>query len=230
MSRGSTGPGGTLIPIADLDRRSVESEAVPGALPSQLLERRPDIAAEERRMAAANEQIGIARSAFYPTISLSALAGFAGTSPLNWLTWPSRIWAVGPTLSQTLFDHGLRKSNSEIAVSNYDATVAAYRQSALTAFQEVEDNLAALRELETEAQQQHEATVSADRSLELFKTRYEGGVDTYLQVITWQTAALQNARNDIDIMRRRLEADILLIKALGGGWNVSKLPQVAALH
>jgi NodT family efflux transporter outer membrane factor (OMF) lipoprotein len=203
---------------------------VPGVLPSQLLERRPDIAAEERRMAAANEQIGIAQAAFYPTISLSALAGFAGTSPLNWLTWPSRMWAVGPTLSQTLFDHGLRKSNSEIAVSNYDATVAAYRQSALTAFQEVEDNLAALRELETEAQQQHAATESADRSLELFKTRYEGGVDTYLQVITWQTAALQNARNDIDIMRRRLEADILLIKALGGGWNVSKLPQVAALH
>jgi NodT family efflux transporter outer membrane factor (OMF) lipoprotein len=203
--------------------------AIPGALPSQLLERRPDIAAEERRMAAANEQIGIAQAAFYPTVSLSAVAGFAGTSPLNWLTWPSRLWAVGPTLSQTLFDHGLRKANSEIAVDTYDAAVAAYRQSALNAFQEVEDNLAALRELETEAQEQHAATESADRSLELFETRYEGGVDTYLQVVTWQTAALQDARNDIDIMRRRLEADILLIKALGGGWNVSNLPQVAAL-
>jgi NodT family efflux transporter outer membrane factor (OMF) lipoprotein len=204
--------------------------AVPGELPSQLLERRPDIAAEERRMAAANEQIGITQAAYYPTVSLSAMAGFAGTSPLNWLTWPSRLWAVGPTLSQTLFDHGLRKANSEIAVANYDATVAGYRQSALNAFQEVEDNLAALRELETEAQQQHAATESADRSLELFQVRYEGGVDTYLQVITWQTAALQNARNDIDIMRRRLEADVLLIKALGGGWNVSNLPKVAALH
>jgi NodT family efflux transporter outer membrane factor (OMF) lipoprotein len=203
--------------------------AIPGALPSQLLERRPDIAAEERRMAAANEQIGIAQAAFYPTVSLSAVAGFAGTSPLNWLTWPSRLWAVGPTLSQTLFDHGLRKANSEIAVDTYDAAVAAYRQSALTAFQEVEDNLAALRELEIEAQQQHAATESADRSLELFQTRYEGGVDTYLQVVTWQTAALQDARSDIDIMRRRLEADILLIKALGGGWNISNLPQVAAL-
>jgi len=203
---------------------------VPGALPSQLLERRPDIAAEERRMAAANEQIGIAQAAFYPTLSLSAVAGFAGTSPLNWLTWPSRMWAVGPTLSQTLFDHGLRHANSEIARSNYEATVAAYRQSALTGFQEVEDNLAALRELEIEARQQHEATASADRSLELFRTRYEGGVDTYLQVITWQTAALQNARNDIDIMRRRLEANILLIKALGGGWNVSDLPQLSALR
>ena len=208
---------------------TAELPDIPVAVPSQLLERRPDIAAEERRMAAANEQIGIAQAAFYPTVSLSAVAGFAGTSPLNWLTWPSRLWAVGPTLSQTLFDHGLRKANSEIAVDNYDAAVAAYRQSALNAFQEVEDNLAALRELETEAQQQHSATESADRSLELFETRYQGGVDTYLQVITWQTAALQNARNDIDIVRRRLEADVLLIKALGGGWNVSNLPQVAAL-
>jgi outer membrane protein TolC len=139
------------------------------------------------------------------------------------------MWAVGPTLSQTLFDHGLRKANSDIAVANYNAAVAAYRQSALNAFQEVEDNLAALRELEIQAQQQHAATESADRSLELFNTRYEGGVDTYLQVVTWQTAALQNARNDIDIMRLRLEAEVLLIKALGGGWNVSSLPQVTAL-
>ncbi len=203
---------------------------VPGALPSQLLERRPDIAAQERRMAAANEQIGIAQAAYYPTLSISAVAGFVGTSPLNWLTWPSRMWAVGGALSQTLFDHGLRQGNSEIAVSNYDATVAAYRQSALTAFQQVEDNLAALRELETEADQQHQATHSAEQSLELFNTRYEGGVDTYLQVVTWQTSALQNERNDIDIERRRLEAEILLIKALGGGWDTAKLPQVAALR
>jgi len=203
---------------------------IPGALPSQLLERRPDIAAAERRMAAANEQIGIAQAAFYPTLSLSAVAGFVGTSPLSWLTWPSRMWAVGPTLSQTLFDHGLRRANSDIARDAYDSTVAAYRQSALTAFQQVEDNLAALRELETEAQQQHGETVSAQQSLELFTTRYEGGVDTYLQVITWQTAALQNERNEIDILRRRLEAEVLLIKALGGGWDSSKLPQVETLR
>jgi NodT family efflux transporter outer membrane factor (OMF) lipoprotein len=200
--------------------------AVPGLLPAQLLERRPDIAAEERRMAAANEEIGIAQAAFYPTLSLSAVAGFAGTSPVNWLTWPSRLWAVGPTLTQTLFDHGLRRASSDIARANYDATVAAYRQSALSAFQQVEDNLAALRELETEAGQQHVETESSEQSLDLFKTRYEGGVDTYLQVITWQTAALQNERNDIDILRRRLEADVLLIKALGGGWNASGLPHV----
>lgn len=203
---------------------------VPGALPSQLLERRPDIAVAERRMAAANEQIGIAQAAYYPALSLSAVAGFAGTSPLNWLTWPSRLWAVGPALSQTLFDNGLRRGGSEIARANYDATVAAYRQSALNAFQQVEDNLAALRELETEAQQQHQATQSAEQSLDLFKTRYEGGVDTYLQVVTWQTAALQNERNDIDIMRRRLEAGVLLIKALGGGWDASSLPQISALR
>jgi NodT family efflux transporter outer membrane factor (OMF) lipoprotein len=204
--------------------------AVPGALPSQLLERRPDIASEERRMAAANEQIGIAETAYYPTLSLSAVAGFVGTSPLNWLTWPSRMWAVGGGLSQTLFDHGLRRANSDIARSNYEATVAGYRQSALTAFQQVEDNLAALRDLESEAQQQHQATDSAEQSLSLFKIRYEGGVDTYLQVITWQTAALQNERNDIDIQRRRLEADVLLIKALGGGWDSSQLPKIAALR
>ena len=221
-------PAALTIPPLPLTIRPPVLPAVPGALPSQLLERRPDIAAEERRMAAANEQIGIARAAFYPTLSISALGGFLGTSPINWLTWPSRLWAAGPGLSQTLYDHGLRRSNLAIAQADYDATVGAYRQTALTAFQEVEDNLAALRELETEARQQRQATDSAEASLSLFQTRYEGGVDTYLQVVTWQTAALQNSRNDIDIMRRRLEADVLLIKALGGGWNTSKLPPLSS--
>jgi len=199
---------------------------IPGALPSQMLERRPDISAEERRMAAANEQIGIAQAAFYPTLSLSASAGFTGTSVLNWFSWPSRFFAVGPVLSQTIFDHGRRSASSDIVRAQYDATVADYRQAALTAFQQVEDNLAALRLLESEAQQQHAATESALQSLDLFKTRYEGGVDTYLQVITWQTSALQNERNDIDITRRRLEASVLLIKALGGGWDVQQLPRL----
>ncbi|WP_213805563.1 efflux transporter outer membrane subunit [Granulicella sp. dw_53] len=197
---------------------------IPGALPSQLLERRPDIASEERRMAAANEQIGIAQAAFYPTLSLAAAAGFEGTSALNWFSWPSRVWAVGPTLSQTLFDHGRRRANSDIATSQYDSNVASYRQTTLTAFQQVEDNLTSLRQLETEAIQQHGATSSAEQSLDLFNTRYEGGVDTYLQVVTSQTAALQNERNDIEIMRRRLDASVLLIKALGGGWNTTQLP------
>jgi NodT family efflux transporter outer membrane factor (OMF) lipoprotein len=197
---------------------------IPGTLPSQLLERRPDIAASERQMAAANEQIGIAQAAFYPTLSLTAVAGLQGTSALNWFSWPSRFWAVGPTFSETLFDAGRRRSVRTMASANYDATVANYRQTTLTAFQQVEDNLAALRILEVEAQQQHDSTDSAEQSLDLSQTRYEGGADTYLQVITWQTAALNNERNDIDIMRRRMEASVVLIKALGGGWNTTQLP------
>ena len=199
--------------------------AIPGMLPSQLLERRPDIASSERRMAAANEQIGIAQAAYYPTLSLSAAAGFAGTSAINWFSWPSRFFAVGSTLSETLFDHGRRRATSDIALAQYDSTVAAYRQTTLTAFQQVEDNLNALRNLEIEAGQQRDATASAQQSLDLFNTRYEDGVDTYLQVITWQTALLQNQRNDIEITQRRFEASILLVKALGGGWDGSQLPQ-----
>jgi NodT family efflux transporter outer membrane factor (OMF) lipoprotein len=199
--------------------------AIPGMLPSQLLERRPDIASSERSMAAANEQIGIARAAYYPTLSLSAVAGFAGTSALNWFSWPSSFFAVGPTLSQTLFDHGRRRATSDIALAQYDGTVAAYRQTTLTAFQQVEDNLNALHNLEIEARQQHDATASAQQSLDLFNIRYEDGVDTYLQVITWQTALLTNERNDIEITRRRFEASVLLVKALGGGWDASQLPQ-----
>jgi NodT family efflux transporter outer membrane factor (OMF) lipoprotein len=199
---------------------------IPGTLPTQLLERRPDIASSERRMAAANEQIGIAQAAFYPTLSLSAVAGLQGTSALNWFSWPSRFWAVGPAFSETLFDAGRRRSVRTVASANYDAAVANYRQTTLTAFQQVEDNLAALRILEIEAQQQHESTDSAEQSLDLSQTRYEGGADTYLQVITWQTAALSNERNDIDIMRRRMEASVVLIKALGGGWNTTQLPRL----
>jgi NodT family efflux transporter outer membrane factor (OMF) lipoprotein len=199
--------------------------AIPGMLPSQLLERRPDIASAERGMAAANEEIGIAQTAYYPTLSLSSVAGFAGTSALNWFSWPSGFFAVGPTLSQTLFDHGRRRATSEIARAQYDGTVAAYRQTTLAAFQQVEDNLNALHNLEIEARQQHDASASAQQSLDLFNTRYEDGVDTYLQVITWQTALLQNQRNDIEITQRRFEATVLLVKALGGGWNVSQLPQ-----
>jgi len=190
---------------------------IPGVVPSQLLERRPDIAAEERRMAAASEQIGIAKAAYYPELNLSALGGAQG----GFL--PAAMWAVGPILSQTLFDGGRRRATSSIALANYDASVANYRQTALTAFQQVEDNLAALRILETESQQQKEATASAEQSLDLFQIRYEGGVDTYLQVVTWQTAALLNERAEIDLTRRRLDASALLIKALGGGWDSSRL-------
>jgi NodT family efflux transporter outer membrane factor (OMF) lipoprotein len=199
--------------------------AIPGVLPSELLERRPDIASSERTVAAANEQIGIARAAYYPTLSLSAAAGFLGTSAVNWFSWPSRFFAVGPTFSETLFDHGRRRATSDITLAQYDGTVAAYRQTTLTAFQQVEDNLNALHNLEIEAAQQHDATASAQQSLDLFAIRYEDGVDNYLQVITWQTALLDNELNDIQITQRRFEDSVLLVKALGGGWDTSQLPQ-----
>jgi len=216
----------TLAPISVASKapETPSLPRIPGMVPAALLERRPDIAGYERRMASANEQIGIAQAAFYPTLSIGATGGFAGTSALNWFTWPSRFWAVGPQLSETLFDGGRRKSTKNMTVAEYDMTVANYRQTVLTAFQQVEDNLAALRVLSHEAQQQQQATASAKQSLELFQTRYEGGVDTYLQVVTWQTAALNNQRNDLDILERRLDASVLLIKALGGGWDTSKLP------
>jgi NodT family efflux transporter outer membrane factor (OMF) lipoprotein len=215
----------TLSPLP-LDQARQVMPDIPGVMPAVLLERRPDIAGEERRMASANEQIGIAQAAYYPTLSLSALAGFQGTSAMNWLNWPSRFWAVGPSLSETLFDAGRRRAVKNISVDQYDATVANYRQTVLTAFQQVEDSLAALRVLETEAKQQKEATASAEQSLDLFQTRYEGGVDTYLQVVTWQTAALNDQRNDLEILHRRLEASVLLIKALGGGWDTSQMPRL----
>jgi NodT family efflux transporter outer membrane factor (OMF) lipoprotein len=200
--------------------------STPIGLPSELLQRRPDIAAAERRVAEANEQIGIARAAYFPTVSLGATAGFESTHIVNLLDGPNAFWAVGPALAETLFDAGRRRATSESARANYDATVATYRQTSLTAFQEVEDNVAALRILENETQQQQQAVASSQESLQLFTNRYKGGVDTYLQVITAQTIELANERNAIDILRRRLDASVLLIKALGGGWDASNLPQL----
>jgi NodT family efflux transporter outer membrane factor (OMF) lipoprotein len=207
---------------------NLQPPAIPIGLPSELLQRRPDVAAAERRVAEANQQIGIARAAYFPTVTLNGSAGFAGTQASNWFGWPSAFWAVGPTLAQTLFDGGRRRATSESARANYDATVANYRQTSLTAFQEVEDNVAALRILSDEAQQQERAVASAKDSLQLFTNRYKGGVDTYLQVITAQTLELGNERNAIDIQRRRMDASVLLAKALGGGWDVSQLPKFGA--
>jgi NodT family efflux transporter outer membrane factor (OMF) lipoprotein len=203
---------------------------IPVSLPSQLLERRPDIASSERRVAEANDQVGIARAAYFPTVTLSASAGLEGNSILNWMNWPSRFWAVGPSAFQTLFDAGRRRASSENARANYDATVAGYREATLTAFQQVEDNLAALRILDQEAQQQHAAVASSQNLLDLSMNRYKGGVDTYLQVITSQTINLTNQRTEADILRRRMDASVLLIKALGGGWNLSNLPTVSSLR
>ncbi len=215
----------TIAPIP-LDLETPQMPAIPGLLPSELLERRPDIAADERRMAAANEQIGIAQAAYYPSLSLSALVGMQGTSALNWFTWPSRFWAVGSTFSETLFDAGRRRSTTESARAGYDATVATYRQTTLSAFQQVEDNLSALRVLQGEAELQYHATDAAIQSLQTFNQRYEAGLDLYLEVITSQTTVLTDQRNDIDIRRRQLDASVLLIKALGGGWDIQKSPKL----
>ena len=200
--------------------------AIPPGLPSELLERRPDIAAAERRVAEANDRIGIARAAFYPTISLSGAVGVGSTSFVNLFSPESLLWSLGPTLSQTLFDAGRRASLSEQANAGYDETVANYRQTTLTAFQQVEDNLIALRVLQQESENQHQATLAAQSAEQIFNNRYVGGLDTYLQVVTAQTTALNNERNDIDIMRRQMDASVLLIKALGGGWNVTDLPKL----
>jgi NodT family efflux transporter outer membrane factor (OMF) lipoprotein len=202
---------------------------IPVGVPSELLERRPDIASAERRLAEANDQIGIAKAAFYPSLTLSGSAGLEGHTIADWLTWPSRFWAVGPGLSQILYDAGRRRANFEAAGFNYDATVASYRQTTLTAFQQVEDNLAALRVLEKEAQEQRQAVESSQNLVNLSFNRYKGGVDTYLQVITSQTINLTNQETEIDILRRRMDASVLLIKALGGGWDTSKLPAISQL-
>jgi NodT family efflux transporter outer membrane factor (OMF) lipoprotein len=219
-------PAQLTISPSPINLQPPQMPAIPGVLPSELLERRPDIAADERRMAAANEQIGIAQAAYYPSLSLNGIVGMEGTSVSNWFTWPSRFWAVGPSVSETLFDGGRRRATTQRTRAEYDATVANYRQTTLNAFQQVEDNLAALRILETESEQQHHATTAALQSLQTFEERYAGGLELYLEVITWQTTALADQRNEIDISRRQLDASVLLIKALGGGWDAQQLPKL----
>jgi NodT family efflux transporter outer membrane factor (OMF) lipoprotein len=198
----------------------------PPGVPSDLLERRPDIAAAERHIAAANAQIGIARSAYFPTINLTAQGGFESTSITNWLAGPSGFAAAGISALETIFDAGRRRAVSDQAAAVYDESVANYRQSVLTAFQEVEDNLAALRILEQEAKTEAVAVDASERSLTLSNNRYRGGVATYLEVITAQSLALSDERTAVEISGRRMVDSVLLIKALGGGWNVSNLPTV----
>jgi NodT family efflux transporter outer membrane factor (OMF) lipoprotein len=197
--------------------------AIPAGLPSQLLERRPDIASAERRMAAANAQIGVAKAAYYPSVRLSGSAGLEALSLADWFTWPSRFWAVGAAVSETVFDGGLRGAQTEQARAAYDQTVAVYRQTVLTGFQEVEDNLAALRILEEEAQAQDEAVKAARETLAVTQNQYRAGIVSYLNVIVVQSAALANERTAVGIAARRLTSGVLLMKALGGGWDASAL-------
>jgi NodT family efflux transporter outer membrane factor (OMF) lipoprotein len=203
---------------------AMEPPAIPVGLPSALLERRPDIASAERRVAVANAQVGVATAAFFPTTTLNGTGGLQSSRLGGLLSFPTLFWSIGPTLTQTLFDAGQRSSIKAGALANYDSTVATYRQSVLTAFQDVEDNLATLRILAEENAQQDVAVQSAQRSLELAMNRYRGGVASYLEVITAQTALLDNQRTAIGIRVRRMAASVLLVKGLGGGWNASQIP------
>lgn len=198
---------------------TVQPPVIPAGLPSELLERRPDIAAVERRVAAANAQIGIAQAAFYPTVTLRSTIGLDSSSLTNLFSWPSALWSFGSSLVQIAFDGGRRRAVTEQAQAAYDATVATYRQTVLVAFQGVEDNLALLRILEEEAQQQEKAVQSAEAALLLALNRYKGGVTTYLEVILAQSAALTAQRIALDLSTRRMTASVLLVKALGGGWG-----------
>lgn len=198
---------------------------IPVGVPSLLLERRPDIAAAERLVASANAQIGVAKSAYYPTISLGASGGFESSSITTLLNGPSGLWSFGLSAVGTVFDVGRRRALTDQARAAYDSQVANYRQTVLNGFQQVEDNLAAVRILENEAQVQDQAVVAAQRSLDLSITRYKGGVTSYLEVITAQNAALTDEVTAVNILGRRMANTVLLIQALGGGWDRSSLPE-----
>ncbi len=202
--------------------------AIPVGMPSELLERRPDIAAAERRVAAANALIGVAVAAYYPNITLSASGGFESSHLSRWLTWPNRLWSVGTNVLETVFDGGLRGALTDEARAAYDSNVASYRQTVLTGFQEVEDNLAALRILEEEASVQDDAVKAARQSVTVSANQYKAGTVSYLDVVTVQTIALNNERTAIDITGRRMAASVLLIKALGGGWESTPARQAGA--
>ncbi len=198
---------------------------IPAGLPSELLERRPDIAAAERRVASANAQIGVAKSAYYPSINLGASGGFESASITTLLNGPSGFWSFGGSALMTVFDVGRRRALTDQAIAAYDYQVATYRENVLTGFQQVEDNLAAVRILENEAKVQDEAVVAAQRSLDLSIKRYKGGVTDYLEVIVAQNAALTDEVTAVNILGRRMADTVLLIQALGGGWDRSSLPQ-----
>ncbi|WP_157112477.1 efflux transporter outer membrane subunit [Pandoraea faecigallinarum] len=192
---------------------------VPVSLPSQLLERRPDIASAERSVVAANAKIGVAKAAFFPTLSLSATGGFQSNSFADWLTLPSRFWSVGPALAATLFDGGLRRAQTDAAIAAYDAQVATYRQTVLTAFQAVEDNLAALNYLGREAAVQNQAVQSSREAAQLILNQYKAGTVGFQNVLTAQATAYAAERTALTILGRQFTANVLLVTALGGGWH-----------
>jgi NodT family efflux transporter outer membrane factor (OMF) lipoprotein len=202
--------------------------AIPPALPSELLERRPDIASAERRVASANAQIGVAQAAYYPSLSLSATGGVQSSAIGNLISLPARYWALGASLAQTIFDAGLRDAQKAQAVATYDQTVANYRSTVLTGFQEVEDNLVALAQLEQESVAQEDAVKASQEAATIALNQYKAGTANYLAVIVLQAAELNNERTALAILGRRLTASVGLIKALGGGWNASALAEASA--
>ncbi len=217
-------PAELTIPNSPLDKTTLPP-AVPPGLPSELLQRRPDIAAAERRANEGNEAIGVAQAAYYPTVLLSGALGYQSSATIGSVLNPSNVvYSLGPGLAFTIFDGGRRRGIKDEAVALFDRNSAAYKQTVLVAFQQVEDNLVSLHVLADEADEQHSATANALESQRIFNNRYVGGVDTYLQVISAQTIALNNEVNDIDLLRRRMDATVNLIVALGGGWDRAQLP------
>ena len=214
-----------------IEQRALKGEPpqVPVAMPSTLLERRPDIAISERQMAELNEQIGIADAAFYPSLTLSASAGLASSSFVNLFTWAARFWNTGAAASQTLYDAGKRRAQVNVAKANFDAAMATYRQTILNAFQQVEDELAALRILERETGATNETVQAAQLALTITTAQYKAGTATYLQVETSQTALFAEQKALVDLLTRRMVSSVLLVEALGGGWDSSQLPAVSQL-
>jgi NodT family efflux transporter outer membrane factor (OMF) lipoprotein len=206
--------------------RTTPPPPVPVDVPSRLLERRPDIATAERQMAAANEQIGIAKAAFYPSLTLSATAGLENSSFTSWFTWPSRFFSMGPSVSQLIFDAGRRRAVVAEMQATFDGTIATYRQTVLAAFQQVEDNLAALRILQEEAGTVEKTVAAADRALTISTAQYKAGTTSYLTVITEQATSLSAQVTAVELLTRRLTASVLLVQALGGGWDESQMPTI----
>jgi NodT family efflux transporter outer membrane factor (OMF) lipoprotein len=198
--------------------------AIPLGVPSALLERRPDVANAERQVAAANAQIGVAKSAYFPNLTLAASGGYDSSGLSKWISLPNRLWSVGPSLAETLFDGGARAAATDQAIATYDANVASYRQTVLTGFQQVEDGISSLRILEQESNKQLEAVTLSRQAVTLTLNQYKAGVVPFLEVIPVETTALSNERAYVDLLSKRLVTSVQLVAALGGGWDVSKLP------
>jgi NodT family efflux transporter outer membrane factor (OMF) lipoprotein len=216
-------PSALSIPAVAFDP---EVPAIPPMIPSELLERRPDIASAERQVAAANAEIGVARTAYFPNLTLGASAGYESSTFSRWFEWPSRLWSVGPQVGATIFSVGSLRAVNDQAKAAYDESVAHYRQTVLTAFQSVEDNLAALRILAVEEKQERTAVASAEHYLSLAQTRFRAGIDSALNVATAQNVALSNREAWVQVRLRQVNASIALVTALGGGWDASRLPKM----